>query len=76
MVLLSNKKVLLYTGFLIKLYFKQYKYKLNKIKKGISPDRETPPCYDKSFLPYYIMGCPQKIGGSYHGSKRKTINGY
>jgi len=45
------------------------------MKKGTSCAKEAPPCKTcKDF--YYNMGCPQKIGGSYHGSKRKTINGY
>ncbi|WP_255323639.1 hypothetical protein [Priestia megaterium] len=45
------------------------------MKKGISPGRETPHCYDKSSQPYYSMGCPQKIGGSYHGQSEKLLMG-
>ncbi|KNH10604.1 hypothetical protein ACS78_28265, partial [Priestia megaterium] len=44
MGLLSNKKILLYTRFLIKHYYKQSKSKQNKMKKGTSPARKAPPC--------------------------------
>ncbi|MET3689726.1 hypothetical protein ABIC37_005276 [Priestia megaterium] len=45
------------------------------MKKGHPLERKHPVSI-KTLDHYYSMGRPQKIGGSYHQSNRKTINGY
>jgi len=46
------------------------KLKLNKTKRAFLL-AEKHPMLKTNYLTdfYYNMGCPQKIGGSYHGSK-------